>query len=151
MHSNWLRNTGKVNRQQKCCGSSGGMRSSWNRVRWNPMAKILDASAILAFLLNEPGADRVQPDLAEGILSAVNAAEVLTVLCRKGVPMEQAELALRKTRVEVRDFSLKEAVKTAELMIPQTRPRGLSLGDRSCMATAILLELPVVTTDRAWA
>jgi len=44
------------------------------------------------------------------------------------------------------DFSLDCAAKTAELL-----HRGISLGDRACMATAMLMELPAVTADRDWA
>jgi len=114
------------------------------------MSKVLDSSAVLAFLYDEPGGERVRPYLPTGVISAVNAAEVLAVLVRKGAPPEDAELALQKTQVKVLDFSLAGAVKTAEILSPQMRDRGLSLGDRSCMATALLLGLPVVTAERNW-
>jgi len=115
------------------------------------MAKVLDSSAVLAFLYDEPGGEKVRADLPERILSAVNAAEVLAVLVRKGAPLEEAELALKKTQVKVLDFSLAAAAKTAGLLSPQFRSRGLSPGDRACMATALLLEVPAVTAERNWA
>jgi len=114
------------------------------------MSKVLDSSAVLAFLYDEPGGEKVRPYLPAGVISAVNAAEVLAVLVRKGAPPEDAELILQKTQVKVLDFSLAGAVKTAEIMSSQMRDRGLSLGDRSCMATALLLGLPVVTGERNW-
>jgi PIN domain nuclease of toxin-antitoxin system len=110
------------------------------------MAKVFDSSAVLAFLHKEPGWERTLSNLPDGWISAVNAAEVLAVLVRNGMPPEEACLALRKTRLKVVDFSLDSAAKTAELL-----HRGISLGDRACMATALLMGLPVVTADRNWA
>ena len=77
------------------------------------MAKVLDSSAVLAFLYDEPGAEKVRPDLLDGIISAVNAAEVLAVLVRKGAPLEEAVLALQKTKLQVQEFSVAGAVETA--------------------------------------
>ena len=111
------------------------------------MAKVLDSSAVLAFLYDEPGAEKVRPDLPGGIISAVNAAEVLAVLVRKGAPLEEAVLALQKTRLQVQEFSAAVAVKTVDL---QFRSHSLSLGDRACMATGLLLQLSVVTAERNW-
>lgn len=114
------------------------------------MAKVFDSSAVLAFLYDEPGSDKIRQDLPQGIISAVNAAEVLAVLVRNGVPTEDAVRALQKTRLQVQEFSLASAAKTAALLTPQARKLGLSLGDRACMATAILLQLPAVTAERVW-
>ena len=110
------------------------------------MAKVFDSSAVLAFLFEEPGGERTVPDLPGGLMSAVNAAEVLAVLVHKGMSLEEARLALRKTRLKIVDFSMDGAAKTAELLA-----RGISLGDRACMATALLMGLPAVTADRSWA
>jgi PIN domain nuclease of toxin-antitoxin system len=115
------------------------------------MPKVFDSSAVLAFLYDEPGGDKVRPDLPDGIISAVNAAEVLAVLVRNGVPLEDASTALQKTRLKVQEFTLAGAAKTAALLTPQFRSLGLSLGDRACMATALLMQLPVVTAERNWA
>jgi len=115
------------------------------------MPKVFDSSAVLAFLYDEPGGDKVRPDLPDGIISAVNAAEVLAVLVRNGVPLNDASLALQKTRLKIEAFSLAGAAKTAALLTPQVRSLGLSLGDRACMATALLMQLPVVTAERKWA
>lgn len=114
------------------------------------MSKVFDSSAVLAFLYDEPGAEKVRPDLPDGIISAVNATEVLAVLVRNGVPLADAHLALQKTRLKVLEFSLAGALKTASILSQQSRSRGLSLGDRACMATALLLQLPVVTAERNW-
>ena len=115
------------------------------------MAKVFDSSAVLAVLYGEPGAEKVRSELSDGILSAVNAAEVITVLVRKGMPLKEAVTALHKTLLKMQEFSVDTAVKTASLWSPQVRSRGLSLGDRACLATGLLLQLPVVTAERNWA
>jgi len=114
------------------------------------MAKVFDASAVLAFLYAEPGAAQVRAELPGGMISAVNAAEVLAVLVRNGLPLQEAQTALEKTRLAVLDFSLAHAAKTAEPLSPSIRRRGISLGDRASMAAALLKGVPVVTADRTW-
>jgi PIN domain nuclease of toxin-antitoxin system len=114
------------------------------------MRKVFDSSAVLAFLYAEPGGDALRSGLPDGVMTAVNAAEVLSVLVRDGIPMDDARLALESTGVEILDFTARHAVKTAELASPQARSRGISLGDRACMAAAILMDAPAVTADRAW-
>ena len=114
------------------------------------MAKVFDSSAVLAALYGEPGGDKVKQDLPGGVVSSVNASEIITVLMRKGAPFEEAAAALRKTLLKVQDFTFEGALKTASLLSPQARSRGLSLGDRACLATGLLLRLPVVTAERNW-
>jgi PIN domain nuclease of toxin-antitoxin system len=112
--------------------------------------KIFDSSAVLAFLLDEPGSETVRPDLADGRMSAVNAAEVMTVLIRNNMPASEARAALINTGLRILDFGLEQAVRSVELLSPQLRSRGISLGDRACMAQAVAENLPVVTADRNW-
>src|SRR5580765_7921606 len=114
------------------------------------MAKVFDSSAVLAALFGEPGGDKIKPELPDGVISAVNASEVITVLMRKGMPLEDATTVLRKTLLKVQDYTLEGALKTASLLSPQARGRGLSLGDRACLATGLLLRLPVVTAEHNW-
>jgi PIN domain nuclease of toxin-antitoxin system len=116
------------------------------------MAKILDSSALLAFLLNEPGSERVAPHVPGGIMSAVNVSEVLLVLVRGGVPLEAAELALRKTQVAIIDFTFEHAALATRIVIGDNefRSRAISFGDRACMASALQRGLAVITADRAW-
>src|ERR1035437_8177981 len=119
---------GAANRLSRCCMKPGRGRLSRSGPRSKLMAKVLDSSAVLAFLYDEPGAEKVRPDLLDGIISAVNAAEVLAVLVRKGAPLEEAVLALQKTKLQVQEFSAAGAVETARLLSPQLRSRGLALG-----------------------
>jgi PIN domain nuclease of toxin-antitoxin system len=51
--------------------------------------------------------------------------------------------------LEVLPFTLEEALEAGALD-PLTRPLGLSLGDRACLAAGKVRCLPVLTTDRGW-
>ncbi len=111
---------------------------------------VLDASAILAILNQEPGSERLSLEvLSEAVGSTVNLAEVQARLVNKGgIPEEAWEDALSTVR-EVVSFT-EEQAKIAGSLVVQTRTLGLSLGDRACLALGILLDAPVYTTDRAW-
>jgi PIN domain nuclease of toxin-antitoxin system len=110
---------------------------------------ILDASAIIAILKREPGAERVGA-MAEGArVSALTIAEVATWLTVEGMPIEQAFAAMNLFRLTVEPFHHARAV-AAGFLVAKTRHRGLSLGDRACLALAIELNMPVLTSDRAW-
>jgi len=111
---------------------------------------VLDASAMLALLNQETGTQKLTPEVLQGaIASTVNLAEVQTKLVREGGDPEEAwELALAPISA-VEPFSSEQA-KVAGTLVNQTRPLGLSLGDRACLALAILLKAPVYTTDRDW-
>jgi PIN domain nuclease of toxin-antitoxin system len=111
---------------------------------------VLDASAILAILNREPGAEKLTLEvLNEAVSSIVNLAEVQTCLVNKGgVPDEAWEDALG-TICEAIPFT-EEQAKTAGGLVARTRALGLSLGDRSCLALGMMLDAPVYTTDRAW-
>ena len=114
-------------------------------------SSVLDASAALAYLQGEAGADRVAEALAAGaLLSVVNLAEVMTKLAADGLSEEGVRGSLQVLRAETAVFEEADAVSTG-LLRPVTRPLGLSLGDRACVALALKSGLPVLTTDRAWA
>ena len=115
------------------------------------MSKIvLDASALLALLNQESGAEQLTPELLrDATISAVNLAEVQTKLVREGGDPDEAwELALAPIS-EAEPFSSDQA-KIAGTLVKETRPLGLSLGDRACLALAIMLKAPVYTTDKDW-
>lgn len=111
---------------------------------------VLDASAILAFINAEPGAEKLTTELlSSAVVSAVNAAEVQSKLVRDGVdPSDAWELATGITR-EVAPFTASQARIAGELIL-QTGALGLSLGDRACMALGTAKGAPVYTTDRSW-
>lgn len=111
---------------------------------------VLDTSAILAFLLQEPGADDVASMLeGRALVSAVNVQELLAKLITKGMTPYHAKLTVRSLNLECHAHTFDAAEAAAEL-IQHTKGKGLSLGDRSCLALARALNLPAATSDRIW-
>ena len=111
---------------------------------------VLDTSAILALLLDETEADQVSTVLPGVLLSTVNLAEVISKFCERGMPADQALLAVTSIGVEIVPFETEQARLCGELH-PLTRSLGLSLGDRACLALARLRKFPAITADTAWA
>ena len=110
---------------------------------------MLDASAILAVLGQEPGSEAISRHLGSTVVSTVNLAEVQGKLMSRGVPEEDAWEGALSLSGEIVDFNPEQA-RLAGTLLPQTQHLGLSLGDRACLALGILLKAPVYTTDRAW-
>lgn len=111
---------------------------------------VFDASAILALLRNEPGADAVAQYIGDGLISAVNFQEVVKGLLRRGVPVDAALAMLDALHLDVRPHGRDDAIAAATLY-PATKEFGSGLGDRTCMALAIAEGLPVLTADQEWA
>ena len=111
---------------------------------------VLDSSAILAVVNLEKGAEKVEPILSDSMVSSVNVAEVLTKLVEKNVSLEDALEEFLKLGLEIVDFDANQAAKVAELR-PLTKHLGLSLGDRCCLALAVLENATAVTADKNWA
>ena len=110
---------------------------------------VLDASALLALLQDEPGADAVASRLPNSAISAVNLSEVVAKLTERGVPAAELRQALDGMALDVRPFDT-EAAYAAGSLRRATRTLGLSLGDRACLALAMQLDAVALTTDRAW-
>ncbi len=110
---------------------------------------ILDASALLALLNAESGADLVQEALPLAIISAVNLAEVVTRLSAIGMPENEIRDTLALLGLEVAPFDEEQAFQTG-LFYPKTQPFGLSLGDRACLALAHAKAATALTADRSW-
>jgi ribonuclease VapC len=110
---------------------------------------ILDASALLALLLNEPGGQVVSPILAASAMSTVNWSEVVGYLTRKGVSEQIIRASLDTLPIERIPFDEASAY-AAGLMLPLTRSAGLSLGDRACLALAVTMGIKVLTADKPW-
>ena len=111
---------------------------------------VLDASAVLALLNREPGGERVEPYLGEGVISAVNAAEVLSKLVDAGLTPSESKESLSLLGLTILGFELRDAEAVAALRTP-TKSKGLSLGDRACLALGLRLDVVVVTAERSWA
>lgn len=114
-----------------------------------PDVVVLDSSAILAVFFNEPGAEIVLPILDGALLSTINLAEVHTRMLDRGASTQQAWNWITRLQCEVCYFTNAHARAAAELR-PATRPFGLSLGDRACLALAIERKATVYTTDKVW-
>lgn len=112
------------------------------------MSVVLDSSAVLAALRQEPGAEVVRELLPDARVSAVNLAEVVAVLARSN-PAERVAEIVRELRLDVSPANAKLAI-DAGLLAPLTASVGLSLGDRFCLALARSLGVAVATADRAW-
>lgn len=113
------------------------------------MSVILDTSAVLALLFDEPGHERVAPVIDEASISAVNLAEIVTKLIDLGYGDEDAERVVEAFLPSVMPFDVPLAI-AAGAMRRGTRQHGLSLGDRACLALALSEAAPVLTADRAW-
>ena len=113
---------------------------------------MLDASALLAVLNDEPGAEKLTSHLgllSDAAISTANLAEVHGKLVSHGIGHEEAwEAALSPIR-EVMVFTSEQA-KIAGGLVSQTRSLGLSLGDRACLALGMDLKAPVYTADKDW-
>jgi len=111
---------------------------------------VLDASAVIAQLRGEPGADQVVGQLRGAYLSAVNLAEIAQRLINDGASDAAALETLDDLPCKVVPLDEPMAIR-AGLMRRSTPRRGLSIGDRACLALAEKMGLPVLTADRAWA
>jgi ribonuclease VapC len=110
---------------------------------------VFDSSAILALLLSEPGGDRVLSLLEGGYLSTVNLIEVHARMITLGADPTLAWNRVLNFQCQICPLTEAQARVAAELL-PATRPYGLSLGDRVCLALAIERQAKVYTTDRIW-
>ena len=111
---------------------------------------VLDASALLAVLRDEPGAERVGARLEGASIGAVNLSEVVAKLIEDGVPEREIRRAIGRLELDVHPFDLEHAY-AAGVLRPATRPLGLSFGDRACLALAQSLGAMTLTADRSWA
>ncbi len=109
----------------------------------------LDASALLAFLFQEPGAEQVAALLDQSCLSTVNLAEVIGRFVRDGHDPQAVLQRLSQSPIELVPFLAEDAALAAMLTAP-TRRLGLSLGDRACLALGLARRITVCTADRAW-
>ena len=114
------------------------------------MSVVFDSSALLAVIFQEDGAEVAARRLSGGIVSAVNASEVIARLVDFGTSGEDARNALLNFGLEIHPFDTVLAVAAGQLRAA-AREKGLSLGDRACVALAIREQARIVTADRAWA
>jgi len=113
------------------------------------MIKVLfDTSAFLAIINNEDGAEIAQKYITNAGMCTVNVAEVVTFLVRNGY---DSDIKIKRIINLIRhiDYDSNIAIASGKL-VTITKPLGLSLGDRACIATAKSLDIPVYTADKKW-
>jgi PIN domain nuclease of toxin-antitoxin system len=120
-----------------------------------PASVVLDASAFLAYLRGEAGADLVAEALAAGArMSAVNWAEVLSKVADSGKDPDRFSKLMRDQGIlggalTIQPYEIGHARLTA-LMQEDTRRCGLSLGDKACLALGKATGNPILTADKVW-
>ncbi len=110
---------------------------------------VLDASALLALLLGEPGADKVKAALDGSVMSTVNVAEVVSHYAKLGAARQDIEALLRPLPIRLVPLDTGLSY-DAGMLRPVTLEGGLSLGDRCCLALAKREGLPALTAERRW-
>jgi ribonuclease VapC len=110
---------------------------------------ILDASAIIAVINHEPGADRVVTVANGAVISSLIAAEVATWLALRDIAENEILATFDDFNFRIEPFDRTRAI-AAGLLVAKTKPRDLSLADRASLALAIELGFSVMTADRAW-
>lgn len=112
-------------------------------------ACVLDASAMLALLHSEPGAEAVEEVLDRAAISTVNWSEVCQRWLAHDVDVADLRADVEALGVQILPFTADDAEQAAALW-RSTRRLRLSLGDRACLGLARRLERPAVTADRMW-
>ena len=110
---------------------------------------VLDASAVLALIRDEPGGDKVAQRIGRAAISTVNLQEVAKELMTSGLDEPTARELVGELRLAVEPHTADDAYAAAALH-EATKEYGRGLGDRTCMALAMRLKLPALTTDREW-
>ena len=118
---------------------------------------VLDASALVAWVRNERGAETVGRMLPVAVAPAPNLTEALHRARFRGHRMSPEELHdhMVAMGLEVESFKQSDTVRAAELLLysaehPGPNRERLSLGDASCIAVAERLQLPISGDDSYW-
>ena len=113
------------------------------------MSVVLDGSALLAYLQDEPGGEPVRAVLPRAVMSTVNWTEVIGKAREDGVDTRGLREDLESLGLAFEPFSAVQA-EIAGRLKERTRRYGLSLGDRACLALGSDRGVPIYTADRAW-
>src|SRR5262249_39815022 len=108
---------------------------------------VLDASALMALLREEPGSDVVVASLANAIVSTVNYSEILKKTIERGGDSDHATAFMKSLSMPIVPFDENLAIASAALY-PIAKPYGLSFADRACLALGVSRGSPVLTAER---
>lgn len=111
---------------------------------------ILDASALIALIYQEAGMEVVEKYLSTSEISTVNLTEVAAYMIKQGITITEVVALLQDLSIPTIEFNEVQAFCAAHL-VEKTASKGLSLGDRACLALAMQKNYPVLTADKAWA
>jgi ribonuclease VapC len=112
--------------------------------------QVLDASALLALINKEEGCEHVAQLLSSSLMSSVNVSECVAILSSIGLQDNDIKGIIGSLVPVVIDFDRAQSFE-AGMLREKTKAKGLSLGDRACLALGRLKKLPVVTADKIWA
>jgi len=110
---------------------------------------VLDASALLAMVRGEPGADVVSGIILHSVISTVNASEAVAKLVEKGATPDTAKDIIFSLPMRMVPFDADQAAAAGKMWL-RGKPAGLSFGDRACLALAESMNLCAITADRHW-
>lgn len=108
---------------------------------------VLDASALLAVMNSEPGADIVRASLVGALMSAVNYSEVMKKTIERNVAVDSLHALVKTASIDIIPFDTLLAEASAELY-PLTKAHGMSFADRACLALGIHRKLIVLTAEK---
>jgi PIN domain nuclease of toxin-antitoxin system len=111
---------------------------------------VLDASAVLAAINDEPGGEVVLAAMGDAVVSAVNFAEIVSKLAANGLSGDQAVETASGLTFEIAAVDGRQAELAGRLHAGGRR-QGVSMGDAFCLALAATLGAPALTADRRWA
>ena len=110
---------------------------------------VLDASAVIALLRDEPGAEVVRQTMKQAHLGVINAGEVAQCLLNDGWSLPEIEETIYALDVRIRTLRIDLVLAAAEIR-ELGRKRGLSQADCLCLALAKRTGAIALTADRKW-
>ena len=110
---------------------------------------ILDSSALIALIKNEKGADIVEPLLGKVVMSTLNISEAAGILIDLGMTHEECKSSIEPYIDLIVPVDMEQSFEMAFLK-KLTKHKGVSIGDRACIALGIKMALPIYTADKIW-